>query len=390
MTEVQLKTLRRYYKELISESYSEESVLSYLHKLKKYGEFVKKPFEKVKSEDFRDFVVALREGKITKYNKPATLNYINGFKIVLKVFYKKLLKIESNSDPFFRPLKIKRQGAVKTASDVLNQEEIKQLVNSTDNYRDRALIHCLYESGLRKSEFMNLKIKDIRLNSKYAEILSVNGKTGFRDMPIPLITSHPDIITLLNSHPMKDDPESPLFVNLDKNNTGLGVYGLNDSLRKYQKKTGLKKKCYPHIFRHSRLTHLGELGFSEMELRIFAGWTAQSPMASVYCHIKGKSVSNKILGKNGIKTEESEQQKKIEKTLKQVECPRCNTTNSAGMKYCGSCGSIIDIKTAIEEQKAIKFSSDIINTTFKQKGGITRDLVKEAVKDLIKAGEITL
>ncbi|MEA2037691.1 MAG: tyrosine-type recombinase/integrase, partial [Nanoarchaeota archaeon] len=269
LSKAQLKTLNDYYEDLIAMSRSEETISCYLHKLKLFGEFTKKPYEKINpdvdpnGEHFKKFIVHLNKRK-------AKLNYINGFKIVLRVFYKHLLSVKDNIDPFFKHLKVKRAGAVKTASDCLSQEDVKQLINSAENYRDKFLMHGLYESGLRKSEYMNLKLKDIRIHQNYAEIISVNGKTGFRAMAIPLITSFPDLVSLLNHHPFRDNPEAPIFVNLDHPKRGLGPYGLNDSLRKYQKKAGLKKKCYPHIMRHSRMTHLGDQGFSEMDLRLFA------------------------------------------------------------------------------------------------------------------------
>lgn len=377
----QLTTLKEFYEEMISQSRSEETVSSYLHKLKKFGEFIKKPYEDITENDFKKFIVHLNNNK-------AKLNYINGFKIVLRVFYKYLLKLKDNNDPLLCPLKVKRAGPVKTPSDCLDQEEIKSLINATENYRDRFLIHGLYESALRKSEYMNLKIKDIELYSNFAEIKSVNGKTGFRKMKIPLITSFPDLVSMLNHHPYREDPESPLFVNIDHPDRGLGPYGLNDSLLKYKKKISLNKGVYPHIFRHSRLTHLGEQGFTEMELRLFAGWTDSSPMASHYVHSRGKAVQNKILSKNGIETESNEKDKIIQKKLEPVHCLRCGLINSAGSKYCRDCGAIIDLRTAFKLQEATDFSSNVIQKTYEKKGSISKELMKEVLKEMIKVGDI--
>lgn len=383
LSKQQLKTLNDYYEQMVSDSRAQETINAYMHKLKKFGEFLNKPYEKVTAEDFRKFIVHLDSNK-------AKLNYINGFKIVLRVFYKHILGLKDNDDPLLKNLKIKRAGPVKTPSDCLDQDEIKSLINATENYRDRFLIHGLYESGLRKSEYMNLKFKDIKIHQNYAEIISVNGKTGFRKMPIPLITSFPDLIALKNNHPYKDNPEAPVFINLDRPDRGLGAYGLNDSLIKYKKKAGIQKGVYPHIFRHSRLTHLGEQGFTEMELRLFAGWSPSSTMAAHYVHSKGRAVKNKILSNNGIETEDSKQDKVVQKKLEPVHCMRCGLINSAGSKYCRDCGAIIDLRTAFKLQEATDVSSTVIQKTYEEKGAINKDLIKEVLRDMIKSGDIDL
>ena len=112
-------------------------------------------------------------------------------------------------------------------------------------------------------------------------------------------------------------------------------------------KAGIKKNVYPHAFRHGRLTDLAKRGFNEMELRIFAGWTKESNMPATYLHLSGADIEKKLLAKNGIVEDDSDE-RDIE--LKPVECTRCKTRNPAGAKYCYICSMILDHKLAVEVQ----------------------------------------
>ena len=44
----------------------------------------------------------------------------------------------------------------------------------------------------------------------------------------------------------------------------------------------LNPKIYPHIFRHSRVTHLADMGVGDDQLKRWFGWSARSYMPSTY------------------------------------------------------------------------------------------------------------
>ncbi len=45
--------------------------------------------------------------------------------------------------------------------EVLNTEEITAILNATENLKHKAILMTIYSAGLRISEAVNLKIKDI-------------------------------------------------------------------------------------------------------------------------------------------------------------------------------------------------------------------------------------
>jgi len=65
------------------------------------------------------------------------------------------------------------------------------MVEICENARDKALVSGLYESGVRISEWLGVKIKDIIFDD-YGAKIKVTGKTGTRQ--IRLIDSVPYLI----------------------------------------------------------------------------------------------------------------------------------------------------------------------------------------------------
>ncbi len=61
--------------------------------------------------------------------------------------------------------------------EILTPAEIKSIVSNASHTRDKALIFCLFESGCRVGEFLNLKIGDVKIDERMATF-TVKGKTG--------------------------------------------------------------------------------------------------------------------------------------------------------------------------------------------------------------------
>ena len=59
---------------------------------------------------------------------------------------------------------------------VLSKEEVRKLLNAISNWKHRLMIEFIYSSGLRVSELLNMKIKDLELDKNYGYVR--NGKGG--------------------------------------------------------------------------------------------------------------------------------------------------------------------------------------------------------------------
>lgn len=294
------------------------------------AKMVRKPFEKMTREDIESFLYGLQLA-------PSSINL---YKTYIKKFFKWLYR----SDTFPEVVKWIKKNNHRTAKlpeDLLTKEEIRAMVDAADNPRDKAIISILYESGCRLGEIVNLKQKNVILD-QYGAALLVDGKTGQRR--VRLIHSAADLIVWLNNHPRRG-PEKPLFVNErkpDKQLEGMGIYYMVVATAK---KAGITKRVYPHLYRHTRFTHLAE-DLSDGDMKVMGGWVGDSRMVRVYVHRSGADVDKKMLALEGLITEK--EAKKEDGVLKRRECPRCRENNPATAKFCYRCGMALDMDTAMK------------------------------------------
>ncbi|MEM0003292.1 MAG: site-specific integrase [Thermoproteota archaeon] len=199
------------------------------------------------------------------------------------------------------------------------------------NYRDKALIMALYESGARAGEFLPLKIKNVEFNDIGCKI-TLHGKTGSRK--IPLIHSTPLIKAWLENHPGKDNPEAYLWCGLGYANKGemLSHQALKKILVECAQRAGIRKKVYPHLFRHSRATELAKK-MTEAEMCQFFGWTLASKMPAVYVHLSGRDLDRVVLKASGLKIAEE-----VEKSENLVVCQFCKKVYTSDVDFCRTCG----------------------------------------------------
>jgi integrase len=319
---------------------------SYIKEVLLLGRIIKKPYEKMKNRDLDEFIISLLENGYSYPNRKGKYKQtrIEHLKIVLGEFFKSIKK-----ETVVKDLKPRRLNNFKLPEDIWTKEEVIKIVSSADNFRDKALIFSLYESACRKGEWMNIKIKNITLD-EYGAVIVVSGKTGSRR--VRLLDSVPDLTSWLNQHPDRDNPEAPLWINYNTYiGRPMGFNGLLRVLRLNANRVEIKKRINPHLLRHSRLTHLAGMGFTEAELRIIAGWSASSKMPRVYIHLSGADVDRKLLEKAGvIKDDKKENGKTSPK-----ECAVCGESNSVTNKFCKKCGKPLDLKTvmAVREDETI-------------------------------------
>jgi len=229
-------------------------------------------------------------------------------------------------------LRIKKKR--KLPEDILSPEEVLRLLECADSLRYRAIISTIYESGCRVGELLGIRVKDLFFDD-YGAVIMVDGKTGMRR--IRLVSSVPLLAQYLQDHRFRDDSLAPLFYRIDKRcKTVLSETAVNKMLKDTALRAGIKKRVYPHLFRHSRATHLAKY-LTEQELKVFFGWAGDSKMACVYVHLSGRDIEAKILEINGLRSREQP----TESLFRPKECPRCRQTNSPEAKYCNQCGATL-------------------------------------------------
>ncbi|HCJ67080.1 MAG TPA: hypothetical protein DHV62_07095 [Elusimicrobia bacterium] len=328
-------------------------IIKYTIVLRKIDAIIKKDFEKVNREDVEKVIRKIEKEDNSEWTK---LDY----KVMLKKFFRWLRKTEEYPEEVkWIKSKVNRSNHM-LPEELLTEKEVKKLIEVTREPRDKAFVALLYESGCRIGEVLTLRMKHVQFD-KYGAVIVVDGKTGQRR--VRLVSSAPYLLEWINKHPLKDDPGAPLIIN-HLNKSFLTYAGITKTLKTIFKNAGIKKRCNPHIFRHSRATHLANY-LTEAQMKNYFGWVQDTKMAGVYVHMSGRDVDEALLGKvYGLK-EVMEEKEKQESELRPKKCPRCEEMNPPTHKFCGKCSMALDAKTAIELDEKRKESDDVITQIFK-------------------------
>jgi site-specific recombinase XerD len=143
---------------------------------------------------------------------------------------------------------IERPREEKTLPIVLNETEISDILKAAENLKHKAILMTCYSAGLRLSELINLKLKDI--DSERMQIHIAQGK-GKKDRYSIL---SPKLLILLRDYFTKYQPKIWLF-----EGQTAGQYStrsIQAIMRDATFKAGIKKKISVHTLRHSFATHL--------------------------------------------------------------------------------------------------------------------------------------
>lgn len=165
--------------------------------------------------------------------------------------------------------------AEKRVIGFLNEEKTKELLASPDistskGLRDQALLCLLYDSGARVQELVDIRIRDLRLDSP-AQV-KLTGK-GRKTRSVPLMNQTVSILKEYlkkNGLDKEQNVDHPLFYNAQGKK--LTRQGISYVLKKYAKKCGIND-ISPHQLRHTKAMHLTEANVNPIFIRDFLGHT---------------------------------------------------------------------------------------------------------------------
>lgn len=178
-----------------------------------------------------------------------------------------------------------------TLPDVLSQDEVIAMLDSPDTtepagIRDKAILECLYGTGMRVSELVNLEQDRMIFEIGF---IRVTGK-GNKERLVPVGEIAQDAISHYTEHvrPLFLDAKNPKKaknkVFLNQRGGALTRMSVWNIVQKAAKAADIKKNVYPHIFRHSFATHLLEGG---ADLRAVQEMLGHSSILTteIYTHI---------------------------------------------------------------------------------------------------------
>lgn len=242
-----------------------------------------------------------------------------------------------------------------SATDMWTEEEILWVIEACDHPRDKAVIALGYDVAGRPVEINNMRIKDVIFKENYANVKLVD-HSGTRYPPITF--SYEYVLEWINHHPLKDNPDAPLWVRVDRTPKKMAekwIWQLLVKRIKPKLSHRIHKPFNPYcVFDHSRLSSLADHGFSDTDLKSFRNWRPNSKMANRYIHMSGEGVRDKILALHGLKTLNVEAREQI---LKSRACHRCKHRNTVDAKICVKCSFPLSVE-GYEELKAREEEKD--------------------------------
>lgn len=259
------------------------TISSYQADLKKFSSFLKEKGEtsvdNVTREDIRNFLMALK-------NKKLSVNSIARNLVSIKSFFKYLVNERIIKDDIAAVLESPKLW--KKLPDTLSIGEVDKIIlkanfKNKQGIRDKAILEILYGTGMRVSEAVNLKLRDINFEVGF---LKCKGK-GQKERIVPfggkaqtaikryLKEARPDFILK-----KRDVPE----IFLSRLGRPISRVSIWKMIKTYTRKANIKKNITPHTLRHSFATHMLEGG---ADLRIVQELLGHADISTtqIYTHI---------------------------------------------------------------------------------------------------------
>ncbi len=255
-----------------TQRYSKVTIRTYINQLEQFFSFYyDKPVHEIVNED------------IVKYNQQHILKnryswtFQNQTVSALKLFYQKQIDKTLDIEAIERPRK------EKNLPEILSKKEIKYILDNIKNIKHKTIIAVIYSAGLRISEVINLRVKDIDSSRM---LIHIKHAKGNKDRVVGLSAK---LLVLLREYYRIYRPGDFLF------------YGQSDenysptSIRKFfniaVKKAKIGKKVTVHTLRHSYATHLLEAGTDLRYIQNLLGHNS-SKTTEIYTHVSRKNITD--------------------------------------------------------------------------------------------------
>jgi Site-specific recombinase XerD len=316
-------------------------------------------------------IEALKNGLSTK-GKPFSQNTRHDFMRILKQFLVWLVENEYVPLPEKKVMRIKvppTNPMTKTASQMLTPEEVQLLYKACYRSYDRAMITMIYEGGLRIGEAASMKWKDLTFN-KNGIVANVNFKTNIPRY-VPIIAGKEYITQWRMDYPGTPEGDAPVFINY--RGTPLRNEAAIAQLRNLGRRAGIKKRLTPHLFRHSRITHMIQEGVSESIIKMIMWGSVHSKMLQTYAHLTGKDIDREMRRIYNLETVEEMRQKSV---LEPQICRHCHMIMPPAAEYCAICGESLrgDAPACNDEIQAfvLKHGAELMEYLMRR-SGLTQD-----------------
>lgn len=265
-------------------NYSDFTCNNYNKDLNEYNSFILSNKINYKNMDYneaKEYVIYLNKKNDAKSTISRKLSS-------LRTFYKYLVlnnKVESN--PFLLVSSPKKEKRIPKFINYNNMEEILNVPNikTKEGQRERVILEVLYASGVRVSELVNIKLKDIDFSNKNILIFGKGSKerlVSFGDYALEYINLYLKEGRNLLLDGIKSD-----YLIVGKKSEKLTTRRVEQIIDDIIKRTSIKLNITPHMFRHTFATHLLDNGCDLLVVQELLGHASLSS-TEIYTHVSNE------------------------------------------------------------------------------------------------------
>lgn len=268
----------------VQKNYSEFTRINYEKDLEEYFDFLNDKNYDYKNMDYKkcmDYLIYLDN---KKYKKTSVSRKLSS----LRTFYKFLvLNNYSDNNPFLLISSPKKEKRIPKFINYQGIDEIFNIpdINTIEGQREKVILEILYGSGIRVSELVNIKIKDIDFSNKTILIFGKGNKeriVPFGEYALEALNIYVD-----DAREKYLDGKSSDYLIVGKNETQLTTRRIEQIIDNLIKKTSIKMNITPHMFRHTFATHLLDNGCDLIAVQELLGHESLSS-TEIYTHVSNE------------------------------------------------------------------------------------------------------
>lgn len=219
-------------------NYSPKTITSYSHALLDIYKHFQKPFRSLTSNQIKEYLYEKERAGLSSQTISLYMNAVN-------FVYRDIYQL-SDYTPLRHPKKSKRLPVV------LRKDEILNIISKVSNQKHKLMISLAYAAGLRVSEVVALKVKDIDCPSM---VLTVRQGKGKKDR---ITVLSPKLISNLSEYTV--GKQGNMFLFESERGGRLSTGTIQKVFHLAMRDAGIAKQATFHSLRHSFATHLLENG----------------------------------------------------------------------------------------------------------------------------------
>ncbi len=261
--------------------HSDNTIISYQDDLKELASVLNNNIIDINEEDIKKYLNYLYD---KSYNKNTISRKLSG----VRSFYNYLYNHDIIKTNYFTDVHNPKK--IRSLPHYLKTSEIDKVLDNTNEVtlygeRNKLIVELLYVTGLRVSELVNIKLKDIDKYNKSIKILGKGSKERivyYEDHCSKLLDKY------LNNTRKELDKNSSEYLLLNKFGNKLSTRMIRNILNDLTIGTSIEQ-IYPHMIRHTFATTMLNNGADLMTVKELLGHESINT-TSIYTHVTNEQI----------------------------------------------------------------------------------------------------